>query len=102
MGLDQKSRSWRRRDQRIASPEAAEGGPSAAAYRLRLRFEPSPSTFAVATLPATMRAEPFCGTAALLKRLMTLAALAVAATAPAGAVATATSNGPQSTHFTLP
>jgi zinc protease len=37
----------------------------------------------------------------LLKRLTTLAALAAAATAPAGAVATATSNGPQLGHFTL-
>ena len=37
----------------------------------------------------------------LLKRLTTFAALAVAATAPAGTVASATANGPQITHFVL-
>src|SRR5260370_7608660 len=43
----------------------------------------------------------FCETALLLKPLTTAAALAFAATALAGAVATATASGPQITHFTL-
>jgi zinc protease len=43
----------------------------------------------------------FCETALLLKPLTTVAALAFAATALAGAVATATASGPQITHFTL-
>jgi zinc protease len=66
-----------------------------------LRYELTPSASAMASPPATTRAEPYCGTATLLQRLITLAALAVAATAPAGAVATAASSGPQITHFTL-
>ena len=40
-------------------------------------------------------------TAALLKPLTTFAALAVAASALAGAILSATANGPQITHFTL-
>jgi zinc protease len=54
---------------------------------------------AAARSPAIVRAVLHCGAAHLLKRLTTLAALALAAAAPTGAAATA--NGPKITHFVL-